>query len=132
MTILFDANVLIALAVEDHVHHEVVEHWLLTRAEEHFATTPITQGALVRLLLRNGVIINDAVTVLESFLTNPRHEMWPDDRPYSRDVLRGVIGHRQVTDAYLVSIAKAKNGVLATLDRGMAAAYPGTVELVPT
>ena len=53
MTILLDANVLIALVVADHVHHDAAESWL-DRDDFVFATCPATEGSLVRLLLREG------------------------------------------------------------------------------
>ena len=53
MTVLLDSNVLIALVVQDHVHHRAAERWFVD-LDEPFATCPITQGALVRLVLREG------------------------------------------------------------------------------
>jgi hypothetical protein len=48
VTILLDANVLIALLVNDHVHHSSAETWFLG-VTDGFATCPITQGSLIRL-----------------------------------------------------------------------------------
>lgn len=42
----------------------------------------------------------------------------------------GVIGHRQVTDAYLVALARHHGGRLATLDRGLAALHGEDVFLL--
>ncbi len=42
------------------------------------------------------------------------------------------MGHRQVTDAYLASLARAHSGRLATMDRGLAALHPDVTVLVPT
>jgi predicted nucleic acid-binding protein len=53
VTVLLDANVLIALLVEDHVHHEAAESWFVGMGG-NFATCPITQGSLMRLLIREG------------------------------------------------------------------------------
>ena len=49
MTVLLDANVLIALLVDDHVHHQAAENWFVGMTGD-FATCPITQGSLTRLL----------------------------------------------------------------------------------
>ena len=49
MSVVLDANVLIAATVTDHVRHDVVESWF-SRRSELFATCPVIQGALVRLL----------------------------------------------------------------------------------
>jgi hypothetical protein len=50
---------------------------------------------------------------------NERHGFWPDHLPYSHDVLLGVVGHRQVTDAYLAALTSSRNTRVATFDRGM-------------
>ena len=44
MTALLDANVLIALVVTEHVHHDAAAEWLST-FDPGFATCPITQEA---------------------------------------------------------------------------------------
>ncbi len=43
MTVLLDGNVLVALTVDSHVHHEPSARWLAAMSGT-FATTPITQG----------------------------------------------------------------------------------------
>ena len=68
MTALLDANVLIALVVADHVHHDAAAEWL-SASDAGFATCPITQGSLVRFLLRTGqsaVAAQDVVSAVES------------------------------------------------------------------
>lgn len=42
-----------------------------------------------------------------------------------------VIGHRQVTDAYLAQLARAQGGKLATFDQGLAKLHHDVAELVP-
>ena len=129
MTVLLDANLLIALAVVDHVHHEPAEAWF-TDLEDRFATCPITQGALVRLAVRLGATARDAVEVLISVTSHPDHELWGDEIGFDQVDLAGVVGHRQVTDAYLAGLAAHRGGQLATLDQGLAALRPGIVQLV--
>ncbi|MEP7112949.1 MAG: hypothetical protein ABI862_06765 [Ilumatobacteraceae bacterium] len=53
MSHLLDANVLIALVDPDHLHHEWAADWFSQR-DDAFATSPMTQGALIRHLLRAG------------------------------------------------------------------------------
>ena len=48
---LLDGNVLVALTDSRHVHHARAERWL-ARLPGTFATCPITQGSLVRVLLQ--------------------------------------------------------------------------------
>lgn len=129
MTALLDANLLIALLDTDHVHHDVAETWLESWAEP-FATCPITQGALVRFLVRSGRSASDAVVVLRRLEEVRHHEFWSDDLPYAAISVSGVIGHRQVTDAYLAGLARARNGRLATFDRGLAALHADVAVLL--
>lgn len=46
------------------------------------------------------------------------HGFWTDDLNVESVIgKQPILGHRQVTDAYLLALAKKRNGVLATLDR---------------
>lgn len=128
---LLDANLLIALTVVDHVHHRAAEGWW-TRQPGAFATCPITQGALLRFLVREGATAPDAARFMVEVTADERHRFWPDDLGYDRVPLGGVVGHRQVTDAYLAALAGTHGGRLATLDRGLAAIHPEVTELVGT
>jgi len=131
VTTLLDANVLIALVVSDHVHHDAAEHWF-AGLDDSFATCPITQGSLVRLLIRQGQNAEDARAVVIALTHSPRHEFWPDSVSFADFELQGVIGHRQVTDGYLAQLARANRGRLATFDRGLVALHPDIADLVPT
>jgi len=127
---LLDANLLIALAVTDHVHHGVAEQW--ARGRTNLATCPITQGSLVRFLVRDGASGPEAVGFLAAVLEAGRCRFWADDLGYDRVDLGAVLGHRQVTDAYLAGLARAHRGRLATMDRGLVAVHPDVADLVPT
>lgn len=130
MTILLDANVLIALLVNDHVHHDAAEAWFVS-TQDAYATCPITQGSLVRLLLRDGQSAHVASALLAELGAEPRHEFWPDDLSFDTVPLTGVIGHRQVTDAYLAHLARVRGGRIATFDQGLAKLHSDVAELVP-
>jgi toxin-antitoxin system PIN domain toxin len=127
---LLDGNVLIALAVADHVHHAVARTWWL-EAPDRFATTPMTQGTLLRFLLRERLPVATALGVLDRLTGSEHHEFWPDDAPFTRRALRGVMGHRQVTDAYLAELARRHRGRLVTLDAGLASVHADVAELLP-
>ena len=129
MTVLLDANVLIALLVDDHVHHEAAENWFVG-LNGNFATCPITQGSLFRLLIREGQPAATARAVLTGTTANQRHEFWPDDLSYIDVPDQGIVSHRQVTDAYLAQLARAHGSRLATFDQAMAELHRDVVELV--
>ncbi len=132
MTTLLDGNVLIALVVEDHLHHAHAERWLAGQTTQKFATTPITQGTLLRLLIREGIPASDAIELMGLVTNAPNHEFWSDDQPYDAATLRGVVGHRQVTDAYLAGLARGRGSTIATFDAGLAAGHADVAELVPS
>lgn len=131
MTALLDSNVLIALAVEEHVHHAAAHSWLAEHAGS-FASCPVTQGALLRMLIRTGATAAQAQGLLRAATADARHEFWPDDLGYADVRLDGVLGHRQVTDAYLAALARRRGGRLVTCDGGLAALHADVSTLVST
>ena len=131
MTALLDGNVLIALTISGHVHHDQAWDWFDSRNDQ-FATCPITQGTLLRFLLRAGEGTQVALGALHQIVELPQHVFWPDEIGYDVSMMTGVIGHRQVTDAYLVELASYFGGSLVTLDKGLAALHGHNVELIPT
>lgn len=130
MTVLLDANVLIALLTADHVHHEAAEEWF-AGTDQRFATCPITQGSLVRLLVREGQPMGAAHSMLAELAGHERHEFWPDIVSYVDVPAAGIVGHRQVTDAYLAQLARTRGGRLATFDQGLADLHRDVADLVP-
>jgi toxin-antitoxin system PIN domain toxin len=127
---LLDANILIALSDDGHANHMRSRQWF-SRTEQ-FATCPITQGALVRYLIRNGTSPQSVVESLALLKKHPGHQFWPDDLDYENLDLSGIYGYRQVTDTYLAGLAASHSGLLATLDIGLAHSHPHVTTLIPT
>ena len=128
-THLLDANVLIALTVEEHEHHARVRDWI--SSVETIALCPVTEGALVRFLVRAGEGVAVAVEVLRLLHAHPRCEFWSAHVSYADADLARVFGHRQVTDAYLAALVAAHpHAQLATLDAGLAQLRPGLAVLI--
>jgi predicted nucleic acid-binding protein len=84
------------------------------------------------MLLRRGVGADQAIDHLGSIVAQSRHAFWPDSVCCTDVRLAGVIGHRQVTDAYLAQLARSRSGRLATFDQGLAHLHPDVAQLVPT
>ncbi|PZU45287.1 MAG: VapC toxin family PIN domain ribonuclease [Microbacterium sp.] len=127
---LLDANVVIALVVREHVHHDDAHTWL--RGVARAAVTPVVEGELVRYLVRIGVGAASVAALLGAVRANHRIEFWPDDISYADVDLAHVVGHRQVTDAYLAASAERHGALLATFDRALADARPNQTLLIPT
>jgi len=121
---LLDGNVLYALIDEAHVHHPQARRWFAEQPGA-FATCPITQGTLLRLAMRlGGCSIDQALSLLATVTAHHRHRFWPDVLPYDGIRWHGVMGHRQVTDAYLAALARSHKGKLASFDEGLVALHP--------
>lgn len=134
---LLDANVLIALAWPDHEFHSRVSAWFGRNSRNGWATCPITQSAFVRILSNpafspRALSPQNALVALEMNLKLPGHKFWPDDISMA-DVFQQlgerVMGHRQVTDAYLLALAVHHRGRFATLDESITTLGAG-VELL--
>lgn len=122
-TALLDGNVLVALVTSTHVQHAAAQAWF-AGSDDPFATCPITQGTLLRLLMRVGeMTAAAAVSVLAGITSHARHRFWADDVAYADVSWRGVLGHRQVTDAYLAALARRHRACLVTFDGGLAALH---------
>ena len=127
---LLDADVLIALTVVEHEHHARTSAWAsgITR----FAVCPVVEGALVRFLVRVGESARVAQEVLGAIHALPGCDFWSDSLSYTESDLDRVRGHRQITDAYLVSlVTDHADATLATLDEGLVQSYPERALLVP-
>lgn len=124
---LLDVNVLIALAWPHHVHHRSAHHWFGQRGRNRWATCPLTQTAFVRTssnpkILPDAVSPREALEALKKIVGVPGHIFWPDDlSPTTMQAYESValVGHRQVTDAYLLGLAQHHDGKLATFDNGI-------------
>jgi predicted nucleic acid-binding protein len=121
---------MIVLASTDHPQRARCEAWFTTIRD--YATCPITEGALIRFLVRTGHTISAATAILSHLTLQDESEFWPDTLPYTNVDLTKVYGHSQVTDAYLISLVRHHPGSkLATLDEGLARLYPDETCLIP-
>jgi uncharacterized protein len=123
------AACLLLSTVVDHIHHSLALTWFVNEQPD-LATCPITQGTLLRFLLREGKTVVEAVGLLDVIRSQQWHVFWPDVLPFVADQLAGVIDHRQVTDAYLVALTRHNKGRLVTLDKGLATLHQQHVHLL--
>lgn len=123
MRALLDVNVLIALLDGAHADHRRARDWLSEHIRDGWASCPMTQNGLVRILSQpaypGSVTPAAAMQRLSAATATEHHEFWSDefsilDRNRVDPV--AIHGHRQVTDAYLLALALAHGGVFVTLD----------------
>jgi len=124
---LLDVNVLVSLFDPDHVHHEPAHGWFAANRKAGWATCPITENGLVRVLSNPAYTAahetpTTVIRRLEVFCASGEHIFW-DDEVSLRDgkLFRqpSPASHRQLTDVYLLGLAKRKGGRLGTFDRGI-------------
>jgi predicted nucleic acid-binding protein len=128
---LLGGSLLIALHMPGHVHAIPARSWLESWTGR-IATSPITQGTLVRTAVRLGSSIAEATILMDRLIARPKHGQWWDDIPYDRPMLALVRGHSGVTDAYLAALAGHHGGRLATLDRRLGDLHPDVALVIPT
>jgi uncharacterized protein len=121
---LLDVNVLVALFDPDHVHHEAAHDWLAANRSAGWATCPLTENGLVRILSNSAYsgVHETAAGVrrrLGAFCESGDHCFWPDEVTLRDERLFSLeaVAHAQVTDVYLLGLATRKDGRLATFDR---------------
>ena len=122
---LLDVNVLIALIDPTHVQHDRAHDWFARMGRRAWATCPLTENGVLRIVGNprypsspgNPAAVAELMT---TFLALSGHEFWPDDVSLFNsacvDTTR-LLNSAQITDSYLLALAGAHGGELATLDR---------------
>jgi uncharacterized protein len=122
---LFDANFLIALFDTQHNFHQTALDWFEHNRESGWATCPLTETALIRILSNSGYSklkkygIPDLIAVLQENTASTDHDFWPSDISFLDRSLffpKNILGPKQLTDIYLLALAVKNEGRLVTFD----------------
>lgn len=133
---LLDVNALVALAWDSHVHHAAARAWFAENRARGWATCPITESGFVRVssnpkVLPSPIGIAAARGVLVALRAVEGHRFLVDDVSLSDADVPAIVGHRQVTDAHLLTLARRHGVALVTFDVALAALAGGRdVELL--
>ena len=144
MTYLLDVNVLIALIDPGHVAHDDAHSWFSREGNASWASCPITENGVLRIL-GNSKYPNSpgspavVAGILGQMRALPSHCFWVEDFSLvgseAVDASR-ILTSAQVTDTYLLALAKVRGGQLATFDRRLSvdAVIDGkaTLHLIPS
>src|SRR5438552_18636736 len=133
MTWLLDGNVLVALRVDSHVHHDRVHRWFATLKRDRFATCVLTQGTLLRVHMKTAADTSAGAAwqAMREVAAHPTHEWWGDPLSSLKVPHRRLQGSAQVTDAWLAEMARRRKGRVATRDSGLAALHADVAVLLP-
>ena len=130
MTFLPDVNVLVALIDPIHVAHDAAHRWFEAAAEEGWANCPLTENGVIRIVgHRKDPNTPESPAPVASIMAAlrrlPGHRFWPDDLSLvgnERIDPTRIRTSGQVTDTYLLALAQARGGRLATFDRRLSTA----------
>src|SRR6185312_1673344 len=124
---LLDINVLIALIDPMHMQHGRAHHWFASTAKKAWATCPITEVGTLRIVVNRRYPASPGTPavvarLLASLRNLPGHELWPDHLSLLDTSIVNparMLDSSHVTDTYLLALAAARHGKLATFDRGI-------------
>jgi toxin-antitoxin system PIN domain toxin len=122
---LLDVNVMIALIDPAHVQHDRAHDWFSATGRHAWATCPLTENGVLRIVGHarypsspgTPAAVAELVAILRGL---GGHEHWPDDVSLFDGQLvdtARLLDSAQVTDTYLLALARAHGGKLATFDR---------------
>ena len=117
---LLDVNALVALAWDAHVHHDAVAAWF-DALDRPWATCPITEAGFVRVssnpkALAGALSVADARAFLADLRAVGEHRFLTNDVSITDADVPPIHGHRQVTDALLLALARRAGIKLVTFD----------------
>lgn len=133
---LLDVNALVALAWDSHVHHRAIRSWMAANGRTGWATCPVTESGFVRVssnvnVLPSAIGVQAARDVLAALRSVEGHRFLTDDVSICDDDVPMLHGHRQVTDAHLLTLARRHGMPLVTFDAAIVALAQGDeVELL--
>jgi hypothetical protein len=122
---LLDVNALVALAWDSHVHHAAIRTWFRDKGGSGWATCPITELGFVRVssnpkVLPSSISPAAALGVLTALRAAGRHRFVPNDVSVVAADFPHISGHRQLTDALLLTLVRRSGMRLVTFDTGVA------------
>jgi uncharacterized protein len=129
MSFLLDANALIALCWQPHEHHDRMRNWFKRHADQGWSTCALTQGALVRIVSQpafagRALAIADVAELLLRNTAHPKHRLLALDFDFAQVMAActgNLVGHRQITDGWLLAAAMRNSVKLLTFDTAISA-----------
>lgn len=123
---LLDVNVLVALVWDSHVHHAATRDWFAANSHRGWETCPVTESGFVRVssnakVLPQAIGVDAARAVLSALRAADGHAFVVDDVSIADADVPRISGHRQVTDAHLLTLARRQGLRVVTFDRGLLA-----------
>ena len=128
MPTLCDANVLLALSYERHIHHQIALAWLDRQGRREVVLCRSTQLSLLRLLCNTSVMDRDVCTMVQAWeiydeiLEDDRFQFCSEPSALEQTLRQFTQSNRASSklwqDAYLAAFAITAGLQMVTFDRG--------------
>ncbi len=122
-----DVNVLIALMDSSHIHHETARKWFLDASRLGYCTSPTTENGFIRVVSSPSYPGNrtdtpgQALDILQRLVSRYKNHRLLAEHISLRDSALFeagfFLGHRQITDIYLLGLACSLDVRLVTFDK---------------
>jgi uncharacterized protein len=125
---LLAINVLIAPCDPNHIDHQRIALWFEATGGKAWVSCPITENGFIRILsspsypgLSGSVSL--ATDLLGKLTRHKGHDFWTDEYSIVDGTvdLKRLVGHKQITDLYLLGLAVRRKGKFISLDRHLPA-----------
>ena len=129
MRSLLDVNVLVSLFDERHVHNKIAHDWLSKNLKRGWASCPITENGLLRILSNpnysrfNRYSVEDISSLLGGLSTGYKPYVLDGGISILEEAhfdCENVLEAKQLTDVYLLSLAAELKGRFVTFDSTIA------------
>jgi len=124
---LLDLNALISLVDPDSIQYRSMQEWFDSTGKADWGVCPLTETGFVRVTTNPAFggatrTVAQATAILSELAKRPGYRYWPIAEKWAiltAPFAARVLGHQQVTDAYLLGLAVKEKGVLVTFDQGL-------------
>ena len=120
---LLDVNVLVALSWNNHQFHAAANRWILRHQTQTWATCTLTQLGFIRLSCNRSIFGSQATTPEQARLvlqknTSVNAHRFLTEIPHPDKALNfsQLLGHQQLTDSYLLQLARHHHARFVTFD----------------
>lgn len=119
---LLDVNFLIALLDPGHEAHEAAHQWFERNSRHGWATSPIIQNGVLRVLTKlfasTNLRLSDIAEILRELCSSEHHHLLPETASILERGRYNIaaLTPKTITDVYLLDVAREDGGRLVTFD----------------
>jgi predicted nucleic acid-binding protein len=109
------------------MHYRATQIWFDAVGKKNWGVCPLTEAGFIRVTTNPAYrgpnrTVHQASAILSELAKHSGYRYWPITQPWSVLTMpfsARILGHQQITDAYLLGLAIKESGTLVTFDRGI-------------